>query len=132
MKVKIVLGLLKIKEEAESAKRAVSDEGAHAKIYFNRFRYSVVDTIYKGTIGFDEQTWKNKVKDTKGELAYKICNMESEASKNSFKNELSILKYFKEDESPYIARYYLLIKQEWDESDRIYMSRYKKNLYHLV
>lgn len=104
------MGILRIKEESESGKIQLSDEGAHAKIFCNKFKYSVVETLYKGTVAFDSEVWKCRAKELKTDLAYKICNEGSEASKNSFKNELAVLKNLKEDNSPYIARYYLMVK----------------------
>ena len=65
-KVKIVLGLFKIREESETAKKHLSDEGAHSTIYLNLFRYSVIDTINKETVNLDPEQWKSKVKDAKG------------------------------------------------------------------
>jgi hypothetical protein len=38
----------------------------------------------------------------------------------------------KEHESPFIARYYLKIKDTWDENDTIYMNSYKQNVYHFI
>lgn len=34
--------------------------------------------------------------------------------------------------SPFVARYYLQIKQSWDEKDVIYMNNYKQNVYHML
>lgn len=38
----------------------------------------------------------------------------------------------KDHESPFIARYYLKIKDSWDENDTIYMNSYKQNVYHFI
>lgn len=34
--------------------------------------------------------------------------------------------------SPFIARYYLLIKESWDEKDVIYMNTYQQNVFDLI
>ena len=34
--------------------------------------------------------------------------------------------------SPFIARYYLLVKEDWDEKDAIYMNTYQQNVFDLV
>ena len=47
-------------------RKVLSDDGAHSRIYNNKFKYSVVETLYKGTVTFEMDIWKNKAKETKG------------------------------------------------------------------
>ena len=71
-------------------------------------------------------------KKKEGRLTYKVCNTETEASVNSFKNELAFLRHVRDMANPYIARYFLLVKESWDERDTIYMTTYQQNVYSLV
>ena len=95
------------------------------------FEYYVADTIYSGTVGYGvEQQPIGKKKE--GRLTYKVCNRESEASVNSFRNELAFLKHVRDMANPFVARYFLMVKEAWDERDTIYMTTYQQNVYSLL
>lgn len=92
----------------------LSAEGAHSQIFRKVFKYVIYDTIYEGTVNLDKHEWTSRKKQLKGELTYKRCNSNAETSINSFKNEIDAITYMKDMTSPFIAKYYLQIKQSWD------------------
>lgn len=78
----ILYGLVKIEADEKSQERVLSQEGAHAQIFRNHFKYTYIQTIYDGTA----VQFTKFGKTVKGELTYKICNKNSQSSINSFNN----------------------------------------------
>lgn len=110
----------------------LSQEGAHSQIFRNTFRYVVVETINEETVNLSKDQWLQRKMQFRGELTYKTCKKSSETSRNSFCNEIKALDYMRDMYSPFIAKYFMLVKSTRDENDTIYMSNYKQNVHNLL